>query len=249
MKVSFEYITSIPLAHSGDCSLIGVTSDQTIYAEEIYGDEEWLAQHALKPDRTVVASSDENAGLNHHFEMLRLPNNLARSQPCKHTIALNFGGARHRGLREPERIAELVRPLTIQAKITLIEHLRLNIMPPMLLGIAESYVLAEAPLPTPDTFMVCRRLRLACGLPQPKYDADHQPYDYDTLVLYITHDYNPRIDDEIPPERALAGLPGIRLQRPMDCIVYDQHLFIADGGTTEQVSAIHLWRIVKTENL
>jgi hypothetical protein len=249
MKYPFEFVASLPLAHSGDCSLIGVAPDLTIYAEEIYGEEGWLAQHALKLDEKTIAFSDENSGMNRDFEMLTLPNDLARSQPCKHTSALNFSGPRQRGLREPERIAELVRPLTIQTKMTLIERLKLNIMPPMLLGIAESYVLAEAPLFPPDVFMVCRRLRLAYALSQAKYDADHQLYDYDTLVLYIAHDYNPRVDDEIPPERALAGLPGVHLRRPMDCIVRDQHLFIADGGTTEQVSAVHIWRIAKTENL
>lgn len=209
MLDSFEFITSLPLAHTGDCGLIGIAADLTIYAEEMYGEDGWLAQHALKLSEKTIAFSDENSGLNRDFEILQLPDDLARSQPCKHTTALNFGGARHRGMREPERIAELVRPLTIQTKMTLIERLKLNIMPPMLLGIAESYVLAEAPLMSPDVFMVCRRLRLAYILTQVKADADHQPYDYDTLVLYIAHDYNPSIDDEIPPERALAGLPGV----------------------------------------
>ncbi len=254
MQESFEFIISLPLAHTGDCSLIGIAADLTIYAEEMYGEDGWLAQYALKLDEKTVTSSDENSGMNRDFEMLRLPTDLVRSQPCKHTSALNFGGARHRGMREPERIAELVRPLTIQTKMTLIERLKLNIMPPMLLGVAESYVLAEAPLISPNVFMVCRRLRLAYILPQAKYAADHQPYDYDTLVLYIAHDYNPHVDDEIPPERALAGLPGVQLRRPMDCIVRDQHLFIADGGTVtnsgtaEQVSTIHVWQIAKIEN-
>jgi len=246
MNFSLKFVTSLPLAHMGDCSLIGVTDDLTVYAEEIYGEEGWLAQHALKLDQRVLKSTDENVGKNRHFETLTLPDDLIRSQPCKHTASLTFGGARHRGLREPERIAELVRPLTIQTKITLIERLKLNILPPMLLGIAESYVLAEASLFSTDLFMVCRRLRLAYALPQPQQDADYQLYDYDTLVLYVAHDYNPYVDDEILPERALAGLPGVELRRPMDCIVRDQYLFVADGGTAEQVSGVHIWQILRT---
>jgi len=247
MKYRLEFAASTPLIHSGDCSLIGISADLTVYAEEMYGEEGWLAQHIISPDRKIVASADENEGMNRHFETFALPDDLVRTQRCKHTAALNFGGARHRGLREPERIAELVRPLTFQTKMTMIERLKLKMSPPMLLGVAESYVLAET-LISPDIFMVCRRLRLAYALSQPQFDSDHQPYDYDTLVLHIAHDYNPRTDDEISPDRALAGLPGVQLRRPMDCIVRDQHLFIADGSLDEQVNAIHVWRIENIEN-
>lgn len=248
MNISFEFVASIPLSHPGDCSLLGVSADLTIYVEEIYGEDGWIAQHALKPDKTIVASTDENAGVNRNFRTLTLPRDLVCSQSCKYTKALNFSGARHRGLRESERIAETVRPLTLQTKLALIERLHLKIPPSMLLGIAESYVLAEAVMLPPDIFMVCRRLRLAFALPQVQYDNNYQPYDYDTLVVYGAHDYNPHIDDEIPPEHALAGLPGTSLRRPMDCIIRDHYLFIADGGINDQVSAVHIWRTAKIEN-
>ncbi len=71
---------------------------------------------------------------------------MIKPQTGWHTMALNFAGPRHRGMRAPERTLDLVRPLSIQEKMALIDRFRLDVPPPLLLGIAESYVLAETPI-------------------------------------------------------------------------------------------------------
>ena len=55
---SLTYVTCVPLQHNGDCSLIGVTPDLTLFTEEIYGDG-FVAQQATRLDRTIVERVDE----------------------------------------------------------------------------------------------------------------------------------------------------------------------------------------------
>ena len=141
-----EHLTTLQLQHNGDCSLIGVAPDLTIYVEEVYGEEGWLAQLALTLEGTILATVDENYGAETELSPLALPVKLVEPQRGWHTMALNFTGARHLGLRGPERLDDLVRPFSIPEKIALIHVLELDILPPMLLGLAESYVLAESPL-------------------------------------------------------------------------------------------------------
>jgi hypothetical protein len=130
----------------------------------------------------------------------------------------------------------------------LASQLALPVPPPLIIGIAESVVLAEALITPPATFMVCRRLRLACALPETRRDSDGLPYDYDTKVIYTAHPYAADSGDiELPPDDVLGGLPGVRLRRPMDCMVCHGHLFIADGGMTDHNSRIHIWKIVQAE--
>ena len=114
----------------------------------------------------------------------------------------------------------------------------------MLLGVAESRVLAEAPLSPPDQYLVCRRVRIAHALETTERDADHQPYDYDTIPVYVAHPYHVTSGDlDVEPEIAFAGLPSIDLLRPMDCLVANHYLCVADGGHDTQKSRIHIWKI------
>jgi hypothetical protein len=145
-------------------------------------------------------------------------------------------------MREAERVGELVQPFTLQEKMTLIERLALNIMPPMLLGLAESYVLAEAELARPYLYVVCRRVRLAIALPAVQTDADGQPYDYDTLVLHLAHWIDRRSPD-VSLVEVIDHLPGVTLHRPTDCIIRDGYLFISDGGGDQQKNRLHVWTI------
>lgn len=251
------HITTIPLHHDGDCSLIGLTADLTIYAEEHYGADGWLAQHAIRLDGTMIDSVDEQSGHNSAFEFLPLPADIIRPQSGWRTRELNFSGPRHRGLRGPERIVDLVRPLSITDKMLLIERYQLDAAPPHLLGIAESYVLAEAALNPPDQFIVCRRMRVAYLLPQPRRDASNEPYDYDTHLIYMVHLYDRRDDTELPLTGLVAGLDATPLNRPMDCLIAHEHLLVADGGSRgaygepvsnragidDRPSLIHIWKL------
>jgi len=237
-----NFLTSVPLLHHDDCRLLGIDPDLTIYVEEIYGDDDLLAQHAITPAGAIIQSVDEQESPN-NFAPLALPANLQRPAPVNHAQKLSFSGPRQRGLREAERITDVVRPLEVPTKIKLIQQLKLDILPPQILGIAESRVLAEAHL-SPDTCLVCRRLRIAYALTTPRYEADNQPYDYDTLELYTAHLYDVADNDiEVSPDIVLAGLPGVELSRPMDCIVFQRHLFVADGGSANRSSHVHVWQM------
>ena len=244
MNVQLEYVESWPLRHRGDCNLLGATGDGRLYVEEMYGDG-WLAQHALGPDGQIGESVDEDGGAGDDLHALTLPADAAHSQPGWHSVALNFAGPRHRGLRDPERIADVVQPIAIPDKMRLVGAYRLPTTPPMLLGLAESFVLAEAPLQLPHLFVVCRRVRLAYALPSPSVDADDRPYDYDTVVLYAAHVYDrTRQPDSLMPD-ADASLPGVALHRPMDCLTRADRLYVADGGDETRLACIHCWQIMR----
>jgi hypothetical protein len=240
---SLEHLTTLTLQHNGDCGLLGVTPDFTIYVEEVYGEEGWLAQHALALDGSVSASVDESFGTVTQLAPLPLPDTLIEPQRGWHTMGLNFTGPRHRGLRGPERLDDLVHPFSVQEKFALAKQLKLDIMPPMLLGLAESYVLAEATVRAPHLFLVCRRLRIAYALPEERLDAEGEPYDYDTLVLHVAHFFDTAADHEIALSLLLADLQSMSLSRPMDCLITKDHLFIADGGSGERKSAVQIWHI------
>lgn len=237
----------LPLRHHGDCTLLGVTRDLTIYAEEIYGDDGLIAQHALTVEGTTLATVDEAESDDAELHPLDLPPDAIKAKTCWQTMALNFAGPRHRGMREPERTSDLVRPLSIQEKMALVNHLQLDVLPPLLLGIAESYVLAEAQIIAPNLYFVCRRVRLAVALTEAQTDADGYPYDYDTLVFYIAHFY--RRDEEPNLINILADLVSTSLRRPMDCLRVGDRLFIADGGEADHPSAIHVWQLELPEEL
>jgi hypothetical protein len=238
---SVTYLTTLPLKYHGDCSLIGVTPDGTIYAEEVYGDEGWIAQHELRQDGTITRSVDESGGTQADIQPLALPADLTKPKTGWHTMGLNFAGPRHRGMRAPERTADLVQPLTIDEKMAFARRLKLDIPAPMLMGIAESYVLAEADIVRPHLYFVCRRVRLALALPEEQQDDDGQPYDYETRVLYAAHFYDR--GEELPTAALFDHLTDPPPQRPMDCMLMGDRLYIADGGSAELPSAIHVWRL------
>ncbi len=233
------HVATLTLKHHDDCSLLGVSPDGTIYAEEVYGENAWVAQHALKIDGTLIESVDEAEGTQ-EIQPLDLPDGTSLSKSGWQTMALNFAGPRHRGLREPERISDLVRPLDIQEKLAVTRKLKLDLPPPALLGLAESYVLAETRITPPNLYFVCRRLRLAIALAQAKLDAEGQPYDYETQVMYLAHFYD---GSEIPFGKLFENLTDVPLQRPMDCLLVGSKLYIADGGDQDRLSMIHVWQL------
>ncbi len=239
------YVRAIPLKHYGDAALLGVDPAQkTIYSEEIYDDDAWMARHVHGYDGTKVDSSDEDHGKTVSPRFIDAPPEAIRSTSGWHTQSLNFHGPRHRGMREDERIIGTVRSISMMAKMRLIEHLGLDVPPPRILGLAESYVMAEIEIVRPRHYIVCRRFRLAYALPQIQHDASGQPYDYDTTIFYLLHAFdNQLMDIETPIETALEGLPGPTLKRPMDCLMADGHIFAVEGGTTGSPATIHLWRI------
>lgn len=237
-----NYVSSINLAYHQECVLLGISQDFTIYIEEIYGEAEWIAQHVLAPNGSHLHSADEDYG-RRTLPPLTLPPNSVRPRPGSDgTRFLNFSGPRLRGMREPERLQDSLYPLSIGLKMALIEKFALPIISPTLLGVAESYVISEADVLSGGLTVVCRRLRLAYTLPEVRYDTQHIPYDYDTLTLHLAHLININ-DDDLLTEDHLVSLPGVHLNRPLDCARVADHLFIADGGTTEHPSAVRIWQM------
>ena len=244
---SVSHVRTLTLKHNGDCNLLGVTPDQTIYAEEVYGEDGLIAQHEVQFDGRFAQSVDEVDGAPDTMQPISLPANAIKPKTGWHTMGLNFAGPRHRGMRAPERTADLVQPLTIEEKMTFVKRLKLDVPAPLLMGIAESYVLAESDIVRPHLYFVCRRVRLALALPEVRLDAAQQPYDYDTHVIYAAHFYDRT--EELPSGVLFDDLTSEPLHRPMDCLLLDGHLYIADGGSGARLSAIHVWKLELPEVL
>lgn len=230
---------TITLAHNGDCSLLGVTPEGEIYVEETYSDDAWLAQHAYAADGSPLRSVDEMGGANSHVRPLDLPDALVKPKTGWHTMILNYAGARHRGMRVEERLADVVQPLSVADKMALGK--RLAFQPMQLIGVAESYVLAETELVRPSLFLTCRRIRFAFALPNMALDEGGEGYDYDTRVVYAAHLIDVANDEERPISAMLDDLPG--LHRPMDCLLLGDRLYVADGGEGERLSRVCVWRV------
>ncbi|MBZ0301901.1 MAG: hypothetical protein K8J31_19285, partial [Anaerolineae bacterium] len=167
-----------PLPHGGDGQILGLSAENTLYVEEYY-DEDRLARHVLTLDGRILKSFDEHLEDSVVSTFPPLPDHLVRPAPIRAAVRLNFRGPRFRGLRELDRITDVVRPLEVPTRMELVARLSLDIPPFMLIGIAESQVLAEALLIPPHGYFVCRRIRLAYALQETRYDDDHQPFDYD----------------------------------------------------------------------
>ena len=241
------YWKTLTLPHQGDCSLIAITPQDELLVEEAYSESAndiWMAQHRLSLHGDLLETVDEDWGRHHNLTPLPIPEGSYTPQPVWHTTrALNFRGPRHRGMREEERVQDMVVSLNMAEKMALLGHFHLDMPPPMLLGVAESYVVAEAVLQRPDLYIVCRRIRLAVALPDIRIDEEQHPYNYDTHVFYIAHWF----DRSLPREPSLADLlttlPGPDFYRPMDCILTPALLCIADGGGTERQNYLHLWHV------
>ena len=249
MPPTLLYQNTIPLQYQDDCGLLGIRPDMTLYVEETYTEEHWFAHYALTLEGILIERIDEYYGKRPDARPMKLPDDAIPNRVGGRVATdLNYMGARHRGMRDLERIAESVRPLTMPTKMKLVEKLGLDVMPPMIFGIAESYVLSEAVLIPDELYLVCRRLRIAYALNETKIDQEQQPYDYDTVVMYIAHLYNPKLqDNEVSTDEAFAGLPGKMMNRPMDCLIYNRILIIADGGDENTKSCLHLWKVMESD--
>jgi hypothetical protein len=241
------HLNTLELKHNGDCNLLGEGENKVIFAEEVYGEDGWVAQHELSIGGEFAHSVDEDGGAAETLQPLTLPEHIVTPKTGWQTMMLNFAGPRHRGLRAPERVIDVVRPLALTEKIALIDKLKLRMLPPSILGIAESYVLSESLIIRPNVYFVCRRIRIAYALSDVRLDANNQPYDYDTLLLYMAHFYDCAQEPSILD--LLTNLTTVPLQRPMDCLLADNHLYIADGGGDDRLNAIHVWQLDLPEAL
>ncbi len=228
----FTLIQRHPLRHESDVCLLAATAS-SVWVEEVYG-EGWLAQHCLSLDGTISASVDEDEGRAADLSPLPIPPGAARPQRAWAALSLNHAGPRRRGLREEDRLLDLLPALPVADKLALAAYLR--VPPPSVLGLTESYVLAESTLTGPADLLVCRRLRAALAVPR-QIGPDGLPFDYDTVELHVLHRWSTSAE---PPalETLLAGLPAAPLVRPMDCMRLGRQLLVAEGSEAGRPGAI-----------
>lgn len=241
----FQHLRTFALQHPSDPGLIGATPDGQVFVEEIYGEDGWLAQGHYDPNGARIASIDEDHGRQPDVKPLPLPDDLIRPARVWHTMRLNFAGPRHQGNRELERVDTVVQPLSIGEKIAVAGHLGLAVPPPLLIGLAESYVLAETQIVPPGQFVVCRRLRYAYALDSAQMDASGTPIDYDSHVMYVVQSLDLDDDAEQPISNYLGHFAGVELHRPMDCLLVGDRLYVADGGdrAAGRLAHIHVWQV------
>lgn len=232
MITKFKQQTTIPLYHQGDCNILGLAPDGSLFAEEFY-DGDFIAQYHIS-NGTIIAALDEDAG-ERDIVPFELPlGTIFPDRPTKH--ALNYRGLRYRGLREAESIQEWLLPLTIMEKMPLLAALEWSLSPMLLLGIVESQVLSQAQIES--ECLLCRRIRLAFALPERHYDEAGLPYDYDSRAIYLLHTYT---EDMTQVLHESLRFTGEKLQRPMDILYHDSRLILADGGDEGRNSRLLLW--------
>jgi hypothetical protein len=250
--IDFEHVRTVPLSYNGECGLLGVGPDLSFYAEEIYGEEGWMTQTAYDFEGQRLAGEDEASGDNQGVERLAKPVDLVRPRTGLSSARLNFGGARHRGLVDEDRVEEVVRPLELTDKVLLIEAgLVPPVDPPAIFGLAQSYVASEAQLVAPGrdqkpVFLLSRRLRVAYRLPEPAVNSAGEWYDYDSHEVAVLQHHSPG-DEDAPLGDTLLGSAalGVELNWPTDIVFRDGTLFAADSaqGREDVSSRVHIWRV------
>ena len=237
---SFTLCATHQLPDHSECALTGVLPGGGLVTVETYDDSDaaptrYVIHHPQRTEQAYV----ERLGPDEEFSWPVPP---LIPEAVRQTTAMNHVGGRWRGLREAERVADWVQPLTIMEKMALLQQLQLKLPPPMLLGIAESRVLSEAHLHD-DCYVVCRRLRLAYALMEPQQDADGLPYDYDTHVIHVAHVYDAARDLAPSLAQALKGPGNVALARPLDCLVDADRLYVVEGGTASTPCQLHIWQV------
>lgn len=147
-------LASFDLAHHGDCALLGSDATGRIAVEELDDD---LITHSLYAANGTLLDRREESDLG-EFTPLNLIG-FTPPSPVDRASVLNYTAGRWRGLREEERLSDLMQPLSVSEKMALTPFG----IPGPILGIAESYIFAEVPL-APDCSLVCRRVRVAYAI-------------------------------------------------------------------------------------
>ena len=244
LQTVFRHLVTHELRYAGDCRLLGVTGDGLVYAEELHGDEDWLAQHKLSGMDGIIESVDEQQGANPNAVPFSLPADITSPvrRPC--FAHLNYAGARRRGMASTERIEELVLGIGIADKIELVDFMEWSIDPLQLIGIAESVILACAAIDG-GAALVCRRIRVACRLGEARMDEHGFEYNYDTLPVNLLHELAREAGGLPDLADCLQDLDDVALLRPMDCLYHQGKLYVADGGEGDDPSAIHIFKAQK----
>lgn len=237
---ALTHLWTTHLSHTEGCSFLGYSPQQHLYIEEFYEDE-WFAQHQLDRNGNILFSVDEASGTK-QVNALELPpgSDLPPAPPADHP--LNLPLLREWGMREADRVQEWVQPLTIIEKMALIGAFSLALPPMLLLGLAESRVLAQVLL-SKDHSLICRRLRLAVALPQIRQHPTGLPYDYETIPCSVLQMQDIASDESPSLASIVQTIGGVTLLRPLDCLTTDNFLFLAEGGDGSTPCRVHSWKL------
>jgi hypothetical protein len=241
--ITFTFRHRFPLLHCGEAALLGRDAGGLLYTEEYIGDEGLLARACWTPDGTLFGKFDESDP-DTDAQPVIMPESLAAPSRGWNTTKLNFAGARLRGLRETDRIAETTLPLGAADKMLLAGILPGVTSPMHLIGVAESYVISEAAL-TRTLYLVCRRLRIAVALPSARHDPDGMPYDYEAVALHVVHLADMRDDRPIPAVDWFSLLPEPAPRRPTDCLLSRRRreLVVLESGCDDQPAQLYLYQV------
>lgn len=235
-----RFLQNYPLDYAEDCRLLGIGQQGDLYVEEIYGDD-WFAQHHFAPDGRRIASIDEHYG-RVDARSLSLPPTLITPSIRDLDDSWTFVGGRARGLRIEERISDLLQPLSIAERAYLSAQIHPSIAPGQWLGISARLPRAVAHV-APSLLLVCSKVQIAYALLSPAVDAHRMLYDYDTITLFLLQSYDVQVKEKPPVSVSLKEIDGQPLYRPLDCLVFNGRLYVADGGANDRKSAIRVWEI------
>jgi len=223
---------SYPLPHSdrtGSPALIGIDAHGQVALEMIYGTDGWLAQYVIAADGTLVDQRDEAYGHNPDFEPLDLTDFSNLPPHLPDTVQdLAFAGGRWRGLRETDRVPDILQPLTVSEKMALNSY---GFAGPVL-GVVESRVLAAAQI-NDRWLLICRQVRIALAVPLNR-DIDGLPYDYDSSLINVAQWV-----------AGPAGTSVMPLDQPLDQVLAMSHTSFSPQPTDLLYDSIRqrLWLI------
>lgn len=236
---SLQKLNTQAVATGETCSLVGLApATGHIFFEVVNDDRANFYEYALSGQQL------QQSGGNLLPSDANLPHDLITPSPPKAMTWLNHTGLRWRGMHETDRVTEWAQPLTIMEKMQILPHLGRPLSPMQVLGVAESYVLSEAAVGDGETYLVCRRLRLAYALPTVQRD-ENGDYDYDTLLCHVAHWV--RGDAEPSWEHVFTDFDRAQIQAPLDCLIHEGQLYMADSGTASTTEAamcyLHIWQL------
>ncbi len=197
-----------PVALRGDLHLTGASSNYYLIEDWYTGETNYL----LDANGHIFETRD---GWDFSVSLQTLIDPI---RPYTHP--LTWGIFRTRGMREAERVAEWVHPLTIAEKLPIIQYLQLNTSPMMILGIAYSNVQTQVTIGA--TEWVTRSLGMVEALSEPCKVGQHT-FDYVVHDYALFHAVN---DENITPSK----IGGVSLICPRDAMVFDGKLHVWDAG-------------------
>lgn len=237
-----KHLSTFELDHAGDCQIIGVDDSGNVFVEEIYGDDDLLAQYQLCMSKGFVDAVDEGECAEGEFVPQALPHGLERPGQTRDFQHLDFAGARLRGLAVSERVDDLTRRLTLSEKFDLVDYLELDIDPASVIGVAESRIISACRIDN-TCCIVCRRLRIAYRLPKLRLDSRGHACDYESIPIFLLHPLSSSARELPALADCLHWTREADLYRPQDCMIWRGKLIVADGGDESITSALHIFEI------